>query len=113
MTEVQIANDFAESASRHLAERLEYDSMSVLLIYWKENDLHPDSELQDLRRLFEKKFNFTVTSFPIPPTKSEQRLNYQLAAFVADYCHASRSLIIVYYADHCFSSPKGEAQWAA
>lgn len=109
----QLAQDFSKSTSTYFSNRSEYESVYALLIYWKENDIGPEDELTALRKLFEDDFNFKVTTFPIPSERGQQLLNYELSDFVSQWSKKLQSLIIVYYAGHCFTSETGEARWAA
>ncbi|KAI9659825.1 MAG: hypothetical protein M1821_001176 [Bathelium mastoideum] len=113
MAEVETVEHIAKTASETFSEGLEYESVYALLIYWKESDLNPEEEISVLRALFEKDFNYMVTTFPIPTNGGQQRLNLEICQFVSQWSNKPNTLIIVYYTGHCSTSEKGEARWAA
>lgn len=83
MDEAQVALDFSRSTATYFPNRVEYESVYVHLVHWKENDLALGSELTALRKLFEDDFKFNVTTFAIPPERGQQLLNYELSSFVS------------------------------
>lgn len=113
MDEVEIVEEFYRNTSTYFSNGVEYESVFVLLIYWRDNDIAPDHEIAALRKLFEGDYNFEVTTFPIPTQGGQQRLALEISSFVYQWSNKLNSLIIIYYAGHCFISEKGEARWAA
>jgi hypothetical protein len=113
MAEKQLVDDFTQTASTYFAERIEYESVQCLIIYWAENDLGPDQEIQKVRRVFENDYRFPTTTFPIPTKGGQSRLNYEISGLVKDHAEKPNTLIIVYYAGHGYTSTDQEACWAA
>ncbi|OCL01654.1 hypothetical protein AOQ84DRAFT_426781 [Glonium stellatum] len=112
-TVTEIAQKFSENSATYLAERIEYSSVHSLLLFWKENDVKPEDEINALKVLFEE-FNYTVSLFPIPVDGTQLSiLNLEISRLVANRCNRPDTLVIVYYAGHCDASPKGEARWSA
>ena len=92
---------------------MEYTGVIALLLYWKENDINPEQELDVVRELFEKDFGFTSLTFPIPPRRAQQELNREISAFVAHYSNQVDTLILIYYAGHGDMDDNGNSIWAA
>jgi len=111
--ETQITEEFSRDSAPFFKDRSEYDSVHVLLLYWREGDLEVDEELAALRTLFGHHLNYSVASYPIPGDGTQQpRLNKEVTSFVEESALQPRSLIILYYAGHCFEV-NGQAHWAA
>ncbi|KAL1631908.1 hypothetical protein SLS56_004113 [Neofusicoccum ribis] len=106
-------SQFRETTSTYFADRNEYKTVHVLITYWIENDLGLEEELESLRKIFEDDYHFAVTTFPIPLEGSQRRLNTEISNFIDKWSQELDSLVIIYYAGHCFRSEKGEACWAA
>ncbi|KAG5796263.1 hypothetical protein H9Q69_004689 [Fusarium xylarioides] len=93
-----------------------YDQVHVLLISWEEHDLGDvDSEIRDLRAIFEQDYHYSSVVFFHIPVKgsSRARLNREISSFVEEQSFPQDSLIIVYYAGHCSPNAQGQAEWAA
>ena len=111
--ETAIAEEFRGNAATYLAERIEYSSAHALFLYWKENDVHPEEEINELKALFELDLKYTTSEFPIPINGSQLwKLNLELTLLVQNHCSRADALAIVYYAGHC-DADKGEARWSA
>ena len=110
-----IFQQYRESTSNYFADRIDYEKVAVLPIYWKENDLKPEAELKALRTLFKDDYGYHVlNNFLIPPKASQQLLNHEIAKFVCDWSDKQNTLILVYYAGHCFYGEDGkDVRWAA
>ncbi|KAF2821077.1 hypothetical protein CC86DRAFT_386623 [Ophiobolus disseminans] len=78
----------------------EYESVGVLLITWKEDDMRcKEREVNTLEQVFKDKFNFKTEQYEIPPTNSEQSLFSRLRAFNSCYDSPAK-LGIIYYGGH-------------
>jgi hypothetical protein len=111
--ESQVASDFTQHSAAFFKDRSEYDSVNVLLLYWRDGDLEVGHELTALRTLFGLNLNFLVASYPIPGDGTQQaRLHKEIATFVEDSALQRRSLVIIYYTGHCREA-EGKAQWTA
>lgn len=111
--ESKITQDFKEDSAKFFNDRSEYESVEVLLLYWKDGDLEVEGELIALRRLFEKSLKFLVASYPIPGDGTQKaRLRTEIANFVERSALRRRSLIIIYYTGHCRETD-GQAEWSA
>ena len=111
--EAEFSEQFYQNSQRFFSERVEYTGVTALLLYWKENDINPEQELDAVRELFEKDFGFTSLTFPIPPRRAQQELNREISAFVAHYSNQVDTLILIYYAGHGDMDDNGKSIWAA
>lgn len=96
--------------------RAPYTHVHVLMIAWADNDLDGvDKEIEDLRTVFEKEYNYnSVTFFPIPTHGSPSaRLNVEVSSFIEEKSTPFDSLAIIYYAGHCSADAQGKPEWAA
>ncbi|CAN9458410.1 unnamed protein product [Alternaria alternata] len=112
--ETTITQDFVSHTGNYYADRLEYDDVNVILIFWKDDDLNTGEELTNLRKLFGLDLSFHVAaSYPLPSDGTQQaRLQSEIANFIKIYALNKRSLSIIYYTGHC-REVKGEAEWTA
>lgn len=112
--ESKVFIDFAEHSANFFVDRSDYNSVCVLLIYWRDGDLDVRDELIALRKLFRVDLNFRVASYPLigDGNKQQGRLRREIANFVADFALEKRSLAIIYYTGHC-REVDGKAQWTA
>ncbi|KAF4471552.1 HET-s domain [Fusarium albosuccineum] len=111
-------HDIAESFKATIGPSLQssYAEVHVLLLAWADHDLGDiDSEIRDLRSVFEQDYNYSsVSFFQIPSNGSQRaRLNTEISTFVEQKSSRHDSLIIVYYAGHCSADAQGQAEWAA
>ena len=111
--EADFSKEFYENSQTFFSERVEYTSVTALLLYWKENDIKPEQEVDAVRELFEKDFGYTSITFPIPSWRAQQELNRELSALVANYSTKLDSLILIYYAGHGEADDNGKSVWAA
>ncbi|KAI4254957.1 MAG: hypothetical protein L6R42_006981, partial [Xanthoria sp. 1 TBL-2021] len=111
--ETEFSEQFYENSKTFFSKRVDYTSVTTLLLYWKENDIGPEQELDAIRELFEQDFGFASLTFPIPSHRAQQELNREISAFVANYSNQVDSLIVVYYAGHGEVDADGKSVWAA
>ncbi|KAI4188093.1 MAG: hypothetical protein LQ346_005384, partial [Caloplaca aetnensis] len=111
--EAQFSKQFYDNSRTFFSERVDYTSVTALLVHWERNDINPENEIDAVRDIFEKDFAFATLSFPIPPLCPQQALNREISAFVATYSNKSDTLILVYYAGHGDVDAKGKSIWAA
>lgn len=112
-TETDIIKKVRETSAAYLAERIEYSSVHVLFLSWKENDINPVEEIDGLRKLFETDLGYTTSEYKIPIDHSQRAgLNLELSELIVHHCNRSDNLVIVYYAGHC-DADEGEARWCA
>lgn len=111
--ESQVISTFTQHSAAFFKDRSDYDSVTVLLLYWRDGDLEVDEELKAVRKLFGASLNFVVASYPIPGDGTQQaRLYRQIASVVEESALQPRSLLILYYTGHCRET-EGKAEWAA
>ncbi|KAH8696833.1 hypothetical protein GQ44DRAFT_718969 [Phaeosphaeriaceae sp. PMI808] len=78
----------------------EYDSVGVLLLTWKDDDMNcKEKEVNALEKVFKEKFNFKTEQYEIPPMKSDELLFDRIQAFLRCYDCPSK-LGIIYYGGH-------------
>ncbi|MCJ1397565.1 hypothetical protein MMC11_000759 [Xylographa trunciseda] len=78
----------------------EYTRVGVLLITWKDDDMHlKESEVDRLHAIFKSQFNFETQHFQIPPNKSDTALLAAVTKFADDY-NSPDNLMVVYYGGH-------------
>ncbi|KAF4962743.1 hypothetical protein FSARC_9191 [Fusarium sarcochroum] len=111
-------HDIFESFKTTIGSDLQssYTQVHVLLIAWEDSDLKDiESEIRDLRAVFEQDYHYSsVSYFPIPVKGSPRaRLNKEISSFVEEQSFPHDSLIIIYYAGHCGPDSQGQAEWAA
>ncbi|KAG5660856.1 hypothetical protein KAF25_002499 [Fusarium avenaceum] len=114
MADDEIAETFKTTIGADL--QAPYSHVHVLMIAWADNDLEGvDKEIEDLRAIFEKEYNYnSVTFFPIPIRGSPwMRLNVEISSFIEEKSSLLNSLAIIYYAGHCGPDAHGNAEWAA
>ncbi|KAI4250641.1 MAG: hypothetical protein LQ352_005326, partial [Teloschistes flavicans] len=111
--EAEFSEQFYESSKKFFSERVDYASVTALLLYWEENDVHPETEVDTIRELFERDFGFSSLTFLIPARRAQQELNREISAFVSNYSNNIDSLILVYYAGHGDVDNDGKSVWAA
>ncbi|KAL8698675.1 MAG: hypothetical protein Q9224_001744 [Gallowayella concinna] len=111
--EAEFSTQFYENSKRFFSQRVDYATVTALLLYWDENDIGPEEELNTIRELFERDFGFSSLTFPIPTLRAQQELNREISAFVANYSNQVDSLIVVYYAGHGEVNDDGKSIWAA
>lgn len=114
-TEKEISQDFEQSSGHFFISRSQYTAVTALLLYWKENDVHPKGEVTTLRHLFEHELNYSTVTLEIPTesASAQLELNREIAAFTARNSTHADTLIVIYYAGHCYPDENGKAQWAA
>ena len=112
MRAASILKSEVNSSLSHLKQS--YTQVHVLCIYWEENDVHPEEEIQKLRECFEQHFNYTVASLALPADHTRNnRLQREIVNLVHDYSTNETSLIVIYYAGHCDKDANGQAEWQA
>ena len=78
-----------------------YQNVSVLLLYWLEND--DDNgfahEARRLGNIFAGAFQFHVQYYPIPSGDSDSRLQSEITTLLDQYAQAD-TLVIIYYAGY-------------
>ncbi len=111
--EAEFSKQFYQNSKRFFSERVDYATVTALLLYWKENDIGPEQELDTIRKLFEQDFGFSSLTFSIPSHRAQQELNREISAFVSNYSNQVDSLILVYYAGHGEVNGDGKSVWAA
>ena len=111
--EADFSKEFYQNSQTFFSERVEYTSVTALLLYWKENDINPEQEVDAVRELFEKDFGYTSITFQIPSRRAQQEINREISALVANYSIKLDSLILIYYAGHGDVDNNGKSVWAA
>lgn len=112
----RFAKDLQDAASRGFAqtqpteERLQYSSVTVLLLRW-EDDVGVDNDLQALEKLFRERYNYktqayTIPSIPDPIVKLSLQIAKQLDQATPE------SLLILYYAGFAFTGGDDNLYWA-
>lgn len=112
-TEAEFSEQFYDNSKKFFSERVDYASVTALLLYWEDNDFHPEEEVDAIRELFERDFGFSSLTFSIPSRRAQQELNREISAFVSNYSNKVDSLILVYYAGHGDVEDDGKSVWAA
>lgn len=81
-------------------ELLHYDSVSVLLLLWEDDELDLDcgKEVGRLQDVLSKSYGYSTTVLKIPTARTEEWLYDTLIDFARG--KTTRDLIIVYYAGH-------------
>lgn len=113
--EQDITRDFDHHSRKFFSDRVHYNAVAALLLYWKENDVQPKDEVDALRHLFEHELGYSTATLELPmeSAKAQLELNREVATFIARHSAQVDTLIIIYYAGHCEPDENGKAQWAA
>ncbi|KAF1998958.1 hypothetical protein P154DRAFT_494309 [Amniculicola lignicola CBS 123094] len=115
--EADVVETFRDSINQYFLHRSDYVSVHALLISWSENDISPEQEIRNLRRVLEADYQYQVTALSIPTNGQfddpQLRLNVEISSFIECSSHRRDSLIIIYYAGHCSADKAGRAQWSA
>lgn len=89
-----------------------YTAVHVLLLRWADDDLQVQSEIERLRRVFDRQFHFDIEEWQIPSSNPTRALQYKL--FELQHAHQSESeLLIVYYGGHGAADRRGRSIWRA
>ena len=89
-----------------------YTAVYVLMLRWTEDDLNVQSEIDQLREVFEQQFRFETEEWQIPSSNSTRSLQYKL--FELQHAHQNESeLLIVYYGGHGEADRRGRSIWRA
>lgn len=114
--EDEILEEYRDSIGTYFSNRLQYINVVVAILYWQESDLNIAGEIQRLRNVFEHEYKYHVLDdFAIPfAATAQQALGFYLASTVAQHLDQSNTLLIVYYAGHCYYTEDGQdARWFA
>lgn len=82
-----------------------YDSVSVLCIYWDDNDDHKfKEEASDMTKLFSEDFHFKTEIYAILSRSVNDNCTNAISArinkFLHEESHGRQSLLILYYGGH-------------
>jgi hypothetical protein len=82
-------------AKRH---EIRYSKAYVLLLSWEDDDLGVQTEIDELRKVFNETYHFEVQEYKIPSTKPSRNVNTRVREFLD--LESKDTLLIVYYAGH-------------
>lgn len=114
--ELEIVEQYQRSTGTYFLDRREHTDVTVAILYWHQSDLKIQGEIQRLRKIFEVDYGYHVLpDFVIPcEASAQQDLGFYLATFVKNWSQKPNTLIIVYYAGHCYYTEDGrDARWFA
>ncbi|KAM7216772.1 hypothetical protein V8F06_007882 [Rhypophila decipiens] len=111
-SEVDIIRSYQNNAGDYFSQRNIYSRVYALLIYWADNDLHPEKEVTALSDLLRIGFGYETASLKLPATDSLSVLVTRIVDVLREHS-AKDSLLIVYYAGHCSPDDVGHARWTA
>lgn len=91
-----------------------YSEVNVLLVSWKDDDLHVSTEIADLGFLFTDQYGYHVQKYEIPSLKPDRALKERVLGLLKEF-DKDHSLLIFYYAGHARRSPQsnGAPIWIA
>ena len=91
-----------------------YSTVNVLLVGWEDDDLHVNTEIDDLGFLFKDQYRYDVQKYQIPSLKPDRALKERVLAFLKEGDRED-SLLIFYYTGHARRSPQsnGAPIWIA
>jgi hypothetical protein len=84
--------------------------VQVLLLRWEQDDLDVETELADLKNVFEN-YGFRTTKWTIPSEDAHSKLMRRVLEF-ADAYGRKDCLMIVYYGGHAFINEARQTTWA-
>ena len=113
--EQDISREFVKHSQSFFSDRIHYEAVTALLLYWEENDVKPKREVDSLRHLFEHDLGYGTVTLEIRTRSASAslELNREIATFIAQHSAQADTLIVIYYAGHCYEDESGRAQWAA
>lgn len=111
-SEQDIISSYESNTGDYFSKRNVYSRVYALLIHWDENDLRPEKEVTALGGLLKDGFGFATDTLKLPPSNPESVLVTKIMA-VRDEHSAKDSLLIVYYAGHCYPDQLEHARWKA
>ncbi|KAK3616602.1 Phosphatidylinositol-4-phosphate 5-kinase [Elasticomyces elasticus] len=96
---------------RFPSRRIRHTKTAVLLLSWAPelDDLHVQSEMSDLRLVFEELYGFKVREETL---NLKRKAQHQASRILSDFVHeedAEQGLLIVYYAGHGYTSEASES----
>jgi hypothetical protein len=100
---MDLKEELNKGFQKGLASR--YDSVSVLCIYWYDND-DPKfkEEASDVAKLFSEDFHFKTDIYAIPPPSANDNgtnaISARIIKFLHEDSHGRQSLLILYYGGH-------------
>jgi hypothetical protein len=102
----KVANDNESELFEALAHSLDgsflsssYNSVSVLLLYWRENDQGFEKEICTLQHFFVSEYGFSTAIFAIPSQRPEHALRKAVSDFIYERADPG-TLGLVYYGGH-------------
>ncbi|MCJ1249463.1 hypothetical protein MMC30_006687 [Trapelia coarctata] len=112
--EDKISTEFRTNNHAFFQDRLEYASVSSLLLYWKNNDLDGIAEeINTVQELFEKDLGYQVKTYEIPLESPQLSLKSEIVSLIREHSNSPDSLIILYYSGHGDADEDGRARWTA
>ena len=109
-----LVNELSASLKQSFSTTFEYDSVHAILMYWEDDDLQVEDEIQRLKHLFTDTWQFGVSTLRIPSERPQATLQTDLSRLVFGYGVSASSLIIIYYGGHGDANPgEKKAVWAA
>ncbi|KAI9742518.1 MAG: hypothetical protein M1835_003057, partial [Candelina submexicana] len=87
-----------------------YRRVYVLLLYWEDDNLGCVTEVDELDQVCQNIYHFTTKVYRIPSEKSHNRLNSEIARFIAEYDDKA-NLLLVYYGGHGWINADRQCVW--
>src|SRR5271156_6837772 len=101
MEEKEVVHELNASLRDAVSRKHGYTAVYALLIHWAEaDDGKIAEEVNAVRELFEERFGFIVSKYPIPSDRPGPNLQSTLTSLVLGCKAASDCLLVVYYAGH-------------
>lgn len=95
--------------------RSRYTNVYVLILKWKTEDpkLPVSYEISELRQVLEQVYHYETEIFEIPDSRSHNKVNEKISAFIGINDDSKSDLKIVYYAGHSRLSDTKDLVWAS
>lgn len=91
-----------------------YESIRAALIYWEDDDLEVQGEVEEIEYFLRATFNYKSSFLRIPSDRAQATLTTDLSNFVYDYGASRQSLLLIFYAGHGDpNTNEKKAIWAA
>ena len=87
-----------------------YTGVFVLLLSWEDDNLGVTSEINELKDVFNQRYNFKTEEWKIPSNRSHNKLGRRLLEFL-DH-EGKENLLIVYYGGHGFMDDNRQCIWS-
>ena len=96
---MDVGNNLNEKLKGAFGNKSDYDSASVLTLYWKDSDQDFYKEALKVQEFFGEKLGHTIDEFEIPTENSDVELAQKIDEFLLQNT-SPRTLYVIHYGGH-------------